>query len=184
MVKGYDSASMTVLHKELNISRGAMYRYFPSKDDLFIAVIDKYLFGVIDRLHPNFGQEDVTVADRIDLSYKHLLKVAKFFDGIDNMDIKFFNFTALMIQAAKRYPGFIEKLRSYKQDTIREWEKAILKSIEKKEIKEDVDVKLLALFFSKSITYLDNWDEGGKCFVKGVKKSKKMVNYIYSLIEK
>ena len=68
MNKGYDSASITVLQKELGISRGAMCRYFKSKEELFIKVIDKHVFGLIDRFMPKVT-EDTMLAGLIEFLY-------------------------------------------------------------------------------------------------------------------
>lgn len=40
--KGYDKATMATIARELNISQGLCYRYFPSKEDVYNAAIDKY----------------------------------------------------------------------------------------------------------------------------------------------
>ena len=40
--KGYDKATIAGSAKELNISLGVCYRYFPSKEDIYYAAIDKY----------------------------------------------------------------------------------------------------------------------------------------------
>ena len=40
--KGYDKATIATISKELNISQGLCYRYFPSKEDIYNAAIEKY----------------------------------------------------------------------------------------------------------------------------------------------
>ena len=40
--KGYDKATISVIARELNISQGLCYRYFPSKEDIYHAAIDQY----------------------------------------------------------------------------------------------------------------------------------------------
>ncbi|MDL2224512.1 TetR/AcrR family transcriptional regulator [Bacteroidales bacterium OttesenSCG-928-M06] len=187
VAKGYDSTSMTVLHQELNISRGAMYLYFPSKDDLFIAVIDKYIFGLLEKLQfdTKVNIEELSLTDRIDLSYKQMQKIGKFLDSIENMEVKFLNYTALTIQAAKKYPDFIEKMKTYRDNSRKSWRKTLRKAVETGEIKEDADIDVLAKFFSKRTNFLvEESDEGSGFFIKGIKSGKKIVNYIYSLIKK
>jgi AcrR family transcriptional regulator len=181
--KGYESASMTILHRELNISRGAMYRYFPSKDDLFIAVVDKYIFEMLDKFQPNEETEQLTVAKRIELSYSQIQKTAKLFNGIEDIEDRFLNYTALTIQAAKIYPDFIEKWRTYRGKSCESWGKTLLKAVNAGEIKPDVDIELLAKFFSKGNNFFEDSEDGSQFFIKGIKSGKKMINYIYSLIK-
>ena len=187
MVKGYDSASMTILHKELHISRGAMYRYFPSKDDLFIAVIDKYVFGVLEKACEDQSTDEVeelTLAERIDFSYKQIQKMGKFLDSIENMEVKFLNYTALTVQAAKKYPGFIEKIKVYRDKSRKSWKRTLQKAVERGEIKESVDIDILSKFFSKRNNFIEEMEDGFKFFTKGVQSGKKLVNYIYTLIKR
>ena len=40
--KGYDKATIASIAKELNISQGLCYRYFPSKEEIYYAAIEKY----------------------------------------------------------------------------------------------------------------------------------------------
>ena len=39
---GYDRTTIAGIAKELNISQGLCYRYFPSKEDIYHAAIEKY----------------------------------------------------------------------------------------------------------------------------------------------
>lgn len=40
--KGYDKTTITDIAKELNISQGLCYRYYPSKEDIYDAALEKY----------------------------------------------------------------------------------------------------------------------------------------------
>ncbi len=181
MAKGYDSVSMTVLQQKLEMSRGAMYRYFESKDDLFKAVIDKYLYGLIEFIQPDF-RNDTTLAERIEQSYQTLKKVSSYFDKIEGIQVVFLNYTALTIQAAKHYPGFLEKLKKYKETDVKNWSRAIENSIDRGEVRKDINVKIMALVFAKAVDFSDP-DKPGRNFSRASEDSKKMMDYIYSLIK-
>ena len=181
MAKGYDSVSMTVLQKKLEMSRGAMYRYFESKEDLFKAVVDKHLFGLIDFIRPSFSN-DITVKIRIEQSYQALKKAGSYFDKIEGIEVVFLNYTAFIIQAAKHYPGFLDKMKKRKESELKSWRQAIENSINEGEISNDVDIKIMAQVFSKAVDFSDP-DKPGKNFSKASENSKKMMDYIYSLIK-
>ncbi len=181
MAKGYDSASMTVLQQELKMSRGAMYRYFESKDDLFIAVINKYVFGLLEMIKPKFD-DNITVIERIELTYQHMQSIGKFLDSLENIEVKFLNYTALTIQAAKIYPNFLEKLKKHKDYNLHVWKKALKNSVEKGEVRSDINIEIMAKIFAKSFDLADNSD-AENCFMKSMKSGKKMMEYIYSLIK-
>ena len=51
--KGYDKATIATIAKELNISQGLCYRYFPSKEDIYNAAIEKYADLILDEFLKN-----------------------------------------------------------------------------------------------------------------------------------
>jgi len=183
MSKGYDSASISVLQKELGMSRGAMYRYFKSKDELFLEVIDKYVFGLIDRFMPKVA-EDTTLAGLIEYLYRYHRKLYVYLDK-HNTETHFLNFTALIIQAAKHYPGFTGKIKEMNSKSIKLWEKAIVNSIAKNEIRDDVDVNILAGIFSSGSKNMEDIEhEFESKFMQKARIWKRDKEYLYSLIKK
>ena len=183
MSKGYDSASISVLQKELGMSRGAMYRYFKSKDELFLEVIDRYVFGLIDRFMPKVA-EDTTLAELIEFMYRYHMKLYIYLDK-HNTEAHFLNFTALIIQAAKHYPGFAEKMKLINNKSVKLWKMSIVNSIEKNEIRDDVDVNILAGIFSTGSKNMEDTEhEFESKFKQKVKIWKRDRKYLYSLIKK
>ena len=185
MSKGYDSTSITVLQKELGMSRGAMYRYFKSKEELFFEVIDRYVFGLIDRFKPKTA-DDTTLAGLIEYLYRYNKRLFTYFDK-QNIETRFLNFTALVIQAAKHYPGFTEKMKIVNDESIDLWRKAIINSIAKNEIREDVNVDILAGLFSagsKNMKDIEQEFEFESKFIQKIKIWKRDKEYLYSLIKK
>ena len=183
MSKGYDSASITVLQKELGMSRGAMYRYFKSKEELFFEVINRYVFGLIDRFLPKVA-DDITLIGLIEYLYRYHRKLYIYLDK-HNMETRFLNFTALMIQAAKHYPGFIEKIKKATDESLKLWKMAIINSIAKNEIRDDVDVNILAGIFSAGSKNLEDIEhEFESKFMKKARIWKRDKEYLYSLIKK
>ena len=57
MNEGYEHAYIAVLQEELGMLCGAMYRYFKSKEEMFIDVIDRHVFGLSNRFMPKAGEE-------------------------------------------------------------------------------------------------------------------------------
>ncbi len=55
---GYHTTSMDDIVKESGLSKGAIYGYFKSKDDLFLALSDKQLESMIDNMQDAFSPED------------------------------------------------------------------------------------------------------------------------------
>jgi AcrR family transcriptional regulator len=46
---GYDALSVAAIARELGLAQNAVYWYFPSKDDLFVATLERMLRGIAAR---------------------------------------------------------------------------------------------------------------------------------------
>jgi AcrR family transcriptional regulator len=182
--QGYDSVSMTVLHRELNISRGAIYCYFEGKDALFIATIDRYYFGFIERVRPKLSS-DLTLRERIDQYYSHIDELRRFYNLKKN-DYFFLKYAALMIQAVKIYPNFLTRWRQIQEQEYRGWEESILKSIEKGEVRADVKAKVMTKVFVRLVDFFNSdTDElsNNTVFSDNSSNMLEQANYIFSLIK-
>ena len=47
---GYDATSVAEICSAADASKGAFYHHFPSKQDLFLEILDQWMAGVDDRL--------------------------------------------------------------------------------------------------------------------------------------
>lgn len=71
--KGFHDTDLQVLADELGVGKGTVYRYFPSKDELFLATVD---FGM-QQLKQSVDQsasEATTATQRIELAIRGYLK--------------------------------------------------------------------------------------------------------------
>ena len=183
--QGYDSVSMTMLHQELNISRGAIYCYFDSKDALFIATIDHFYFGFVERVRPKLPT-DLTLRERIDQYYSHLDDLRRFYNLKKN-DNFFLKYAALMIQAVKIYPDFLSRWKQLKEREYQGWEESIYKSIEKGEVRDDVNAKVMAKVFVRLVDFFNSDTEElsnhNNIDSDHTNNHVEQANYIYSLIK-
>ncbi|WAC71377.1 TetR/AcrR family transcriptional regulator [Roseateles sp. SL47] len=62
---GYEKASMAVISSRVGGSKATLYNYFPSKEELFLAVMEykasRHMVGVFDQLHHDAPLEDVLI---------------------------------------------------------------------------------------------------------------------------
>lgn len=186
MEKGYDSASISVLQQELDMSRGAMYRYFKNKEELFISVVDEYFFRIFNKILKSV-RRDLTVKELIDLVYRRQRIIVAALSKINISRAVFLNYTALMIQAAKHYPGFIEKFKKMEKRLLQSWKNALKYSIEAGEIRSDADINILSVLFNNTTTREASSSKEGCSFtldiMRDVEERKKVMDYLYSLIK-
>lgn len=146
LFNNFEKVTIADIEKETGVSRGSIFYYVESKEDLFIKVVDKFIFeaqSLKQKMNTNdyktfeeFIQKYVaginrTMAEMLSLSIVNIYK-------------HYFNF---IIQADKYYPNFKEKLNQLlvKENAI--WKEIIVHSIETKELKKDIDVDYTIMQF-------------------------------------
>jgi len=187
MAKGYDSASISVLQKELDMSRGAMYRYFKNKEELFNSVIDEYLFKLFERLLQRVD-EDILLSQLIELVHRRQKLVLSVFTRAGINQTVFLNYTALMIQAAKYYPNFDLRFHEIHQKLKNNWKLAIKNSVKAGEVKHDVNIDILSVLFNNAgirESSEDKYDENNfECNITcDISRRKEVMDYLFSLIK-
>lgn len=192
MQKGYDSTSISVLQKELCMSRGAMYRHFDNKEDLFRAVIDEYFFKLFESyLYKMDKQHSYTVDEFIKITYRRQKLIVDVFIKAGVTHLVFLNYTALMIQAVKYYPEFIIRFKNINKQLISYWQQALKNSIEKKEVRPDIDIDIMSILFNnicikESSTHdceIDDKEVFTINIIQDINKRKQVIDYLYSLIK-
>ncbi len=188
MNRGYDSTSISVLQEELNMSRGAMYRYFKNKEELFFAVIDAYFFRLFDKLLKNIDKQ-LSLEELIAVIYRRQKLHLNAFSRAGVTHTFFLNYTALIIQAAKYYPNFLERFRVINSKLLETWRNALKNSIDHNEIRSDINIDIMSILFNNACMKesSDRYCEEGSSFVVNVfhdiERRKEVLDYLYSLIK-
>jgi len=187
MARGYDSTSISVLQEELHMSRGAMYRYFRNKEELFFAVIDIYFFNLFEKLL-SYVDSSQTTKELIEHIHRRQKLIINVFSRAGVTHTTFLNYTALMIQAAKYYPGFIERFRSINSRLVGYWKASLNNSIAAQEIRSDIDTDIMSILFNSiSIKESTNRNDDESMFtinvIHDIKRRKEVMDYLYSLIK-
>lgn len=185
--RGYDSTSITVLQQELKMSRGALYRYFKNKEELFISVIDEHFFKPQQLFLKEIGKnKEQNLSELIQTTYQIQQRFVEAFSQIGVTRTFFLNYTALVIQAAKYYPDFVVHIKKTSASTRKIWRNAIEKSIETGEVRKDVNIDVLVRLFT-AMTNSETSSEGKPVFtdrvMKGLQKRKETMTYLFDLIK-
>ena len=187
MNRGYDSTSISVLQEELNMSRGALYRYFKNKEDLFIAVIDTYFLNLFFKILKSLNH-DFTAQELIDYIYRRQQVLLNAFTRAGVTHTTFLNYTALMIQAAKHYPNFLDNFRIINKRLLEHWKSALLKSKEANEIRSDINIEIMSILFNSISAKESSSQEHDEAtfavnVIHDMKRRKEVMDYLYSLIK-
>ena len=144
LTKDYNTVPLKEIEKSLNLSRGCMSYHYPSKQELFIDVIDFYIF------HKQDAKNKFK-----DISHTSLLEFIDYYIKKEKTNITR-AYLNLILQAEYFYPGFNEAFNEITNKEIKLWERIFVKAVETKEIRSDVNPSTLALTFRILLF--------GKCF--------------------
>lgn len=187
MLRGYHGTSISDLQRRLNISRGGLYRHCKNKEDLFRAVIDEYVFSSFDRIM-NDDDPQIKVPEMIRLMRMRQEQVIDTLIKAGVTYHSFLDFTGLLIQAARYYPGFMQRFRKVQLQIDARWRTALENSIVAGEVKKDADVNIVSKLFS-NICLNDNRNQRlqtndfAEMLVEDAKERNKTLLYLYNLIK-
>lgn len=159
LTKDYNTVPLKEIEKSLNLSRGCMSYHYPSKQELFIDVIDFYIFHKQDAKNKFKDISHTSLLEFIDYYIKKVeetmnaMRIYLIEKEKTNIIRAYLN---LILQAEYFYPGFNEAFNEITNKEIKLWERIFVKAVETKEIRSDVNPSTLALTFRILLF--------GKCF--------------------
>lgn len=159
LTKDYNTVPLKEIEKSLNLSRGCMSYHYPSKQELFIDVIDFYIFHKQDAKNKFKDISHTSLLEFIDYYIKKVeetmnaMRIYLIEKEETNITRAYLN---LILQAEYFYPGFNEAFNEITNKEIKLWERIFVKAVETKEIRSDVNPSTLALTFRILLF--------GKCF--------------------
>lgn len=150
LTKDYNTVPLKEIEKSLNLSRGCMSYHYPSKQELFIDVIDYYVFHKQDTKNKLKDIPSCSLLEFIDYYIKRVeetMNAMKIYLIKEEKTNITHAYLSLILQAEHFYPGFNEAFTKITDMEIKLWEKIFIKSIETKEIKQNINPSVLALTF-------------------------------------
>ena len=150
--KSYEAVSISDISESIGLTKGALYHHFVNKEDLFRAVIDKYMkvIGLVDI------KESSTLAEFINLEISHLKKIV-YTISIDESFAPV-NYVSFLIDAIRHYPGFVEEYEMFFTDVIGKLKIILTNGINNGEVRQDINVDLVALnIFSTTVGIIANF---------------------------
>lgn len=144
--RSYEAVSISEISKAIGFTKGALYHHFKNKEELFKAVIDKYL---------PFEQffvpiNDVTLQQYIEVSIKSAEDIVQSIFGGQPGFIPL-SFLALFIDGFRHYPEFAKEKDRIMQGELEKIKGVLTKAIENGEIRKDINADVMAMnFFSLS----------------------------------
>ena len=182
----YEKASFTEIAKACGLSRAGIIHYFPYKLDLFVAVVDKFVFQIH---HPNnkFDVKECTLKDFIELYLKGVTATMKrLVELIDDGNNPYdscpnFYYFHFFTQVRMYYPNIRKQIPKFYEQDYHLWTTIIQQAKDSGEIHPDTDVKKAATMFRQMYFGL-SYEQS---FLNGLDVDLLAENfrYIYSLLK-
>ena len=148
----YEAVSINDISHAIGFTKGALYHHFKNKEELFKAVIDKYLYipGV------NVDVDTISFYEYIQLSMAEAERIIK---SIFSNTLTFtpINYFSLFIDAFRHYPGYAKVKEIYINTEIEKTKIVLENAIKSGEISNDVNPSLMAThYFSMNMGLAGN----------------------------
>ena len=141
LTNNYESVSTPKLEQESGMTRCALFYKHKSKEELFRAVVDRY---ILDFLSNDIAvPANVTLKAYIAAFLNALLKRMENMQalGIENVHRGFFN---LMYEALKYYPNFDKQISLFFENSLKRWTEVVQQALESGEITSKSEAKDIA----------------------------------------
>jgi AcrR family transcriptional regulator len=142
--RSYEAVSINDISKAIGFTKGALYHHFRNKEDLFKAVIDKYLkiYGLTS------VNMNISLAEHIRQVVEHSKLLVKNIFA-ENQPFVPVNYLSLFIDAFRHYPDFFNEKKQLFQTEIEHIKIIMDNAIKTGEIRQDIDTSVMAMnFFS------------------------------------
>lgn len=188
MSMNYERVSLQMITKAVGLSKTGIFNYYPTKQDLFVAVADKYLF---DAQHPKYKYDvsNGTLADFLEVYVEGVRRTMSEIVAVGNVNKDLMpgrsvnaGYFHLFQQVLFYYPDARKKLQEIFACEYALWRSVVRKAMESGEIRRDTQLdETVALFrqvfvgVSYEMSFFDGLD---------VEELRKRFQYIYSLLKR
>ena len=182
----YEKASLATIAKACGLSKPGLIYYYPFKQDLFVAVVDKYIFTMQDP-EQKFSFQGNTLLEfihhHVENVEKTMHRIGGLLNEMDNPQGCCYNFYYfhLLMQVRQYYPDARTKFITLFEKDRKLWQDIIERAKTIGEIRREVDTEETVSIF-REVFYGLSYEQS---FLSGLdtKILLKKLSFIYSLIK-
>jgi TetR/AcrR family transcriptional regulator, transcriptional repressor for nem operon len=175
----YEAVSISMISEAIGFTKGALYHHFRNKEELYRAVIDKH-FPITS---VTVDVDNISMEDYTSICIDHTHKILKAIFGNEEKFIPV-NYLSMIADCFRHYEGFSENKALVIEDAVKNVEIILKNAIIRGEIRNDIDVKIVALqYFSLSIGLAGDLIRNSSV-ESAIKSLKGQLNQLYYLLKK
>ncbi|HNW57501.1 MAG TPA: TetR/AcrR family transcriptional regulator [Bacteroidales bacterium] len=160
LYNNYEAVTINSIIKATGLTKGGIYYYFNSKEEIFKAVVNIFMIDHREDISKDFCNLKALIQNSIASVRRKITKMV-----IENKDYKDevpINYLSLMLTACRYYPGFGKIGRDFINGMTEVWTQTIKKAIEDGEVNGDIDIEAtVANFLQVSSGIVGNMIMGG-----------------------
>ncbi|MCX7986045.1 MAG: TetR/AcrR family transcriptional regulator [Bacteroidales bacterium] len=177
--KSYEGVSISDISEAVGMTKGALYHHFTNKEDLFKAVIDKYLV---------FPNVQVDIENTLLSKFNELIvdEIHRMLRNMFAPHVKFIpiHYITMISDALRHYPGFKEEKEQYIEEKTQMISKIIENAIKRNEIRSDINTETLArLYLSIAMGLAGNLIIKNYSVDESISLLRDQLNQIYQLLK-
>jgi AcrR family transcriptional regulator len=138
----YEAVTINSIIKATGMTKGAIYHYYASKEELFIAVVDRYMLENKISIEIEHSSLRDLINYTINKTKEHTSTMTH--EGQKDMPIQH---VSLILAAVRYYPGYVEIGNKFFWAEVNKWEKVMERAIVNREIREGIDTKSMSMNF-------------------------------------
>jgi TetR/AcrR family transcriptional regulator, transcriptional repressor for nem operon len=138
--RSYEAVSINDISNAMGFTKGALYYHFKNKEDIFIAVVDKYL--LINEL--SIITDETTLLQYIEESAKRAREIITAVFGEKPLFVPV-NYFALFIDAFRHYPGFANAKNQMFNLKVEKIKFVLDNAVKNGEIRGDIDTLTMSM---------------------------------------
>lgn len=143
--KGYENANINIIAKNAGISIGLMYKYFSTKEDLFITCVQRGMEILDDAVDEIFKSDD-----KILVKAEKLIRTTCLHSKKNSNYIKLYNEIT-----SEKNPELVRTLvRELEGNTSNKYITAITDALANGDVRQDLDPRMFAFFLDNLLTFL------------------------------
>jgi Transcriptional regulator len=152
LIRSYEAVSISDISTAIGLTKGALYHHFTNKEELFKAVLDKYLVFTET-------EGDVTKVSLEEFNNLVINNVRRMMDKMFSKSSKFvpINYLTLIADGFKHYPGFASEKENFFNSEINKTKQVLDHAKKRGEIRSDINTAAMSMiYFSTGIGLAGN----------------------------
>lgn len=145
--KGYGEVTIADIERESKLTRGAIYYELSNKEELYQAVIDKFVFNFMRSEDSFVSNGETPFLSFLDYRCQEISTRMKFLQTLFKDRFISPNFFGLLAGANFHYKGFSERVKQHLDFEENVWSKNLLKGIQVGEIIMSLDIGIATKMF-------------------------------------